>query len=232
MAHDLTGDNPTSVKEWIPPARVGWPPHSKVKLPAFLSVKLQRLPVFNRQVNLTWQRRLPQTLRKRADGRLFRFWVCYRPTFMERSGGDLERLGRSSIICRVCSGDYWRTARATDEQPLFGIRWLSRLLSDVEGDFNFNLNGRESAHLSKRYVYRLFHCWSEATLIVLNQLKTNIPQGQWRDKSQWLHLISHPVVRQCIMHTRCVFGWQAARRSQRLSKMRKDSASAPKLRWN
>jgi len=24
VAHDLTGENPTEVKEWIPPARAGW----------------------------------------------------------------------------------------------------------------------------------------------------------------------------------------------------------------
>ena len=104
------------------------------------------------------------------------------PTFLERAGCDLERL----MYVQASSVEFVletieELLGATDEQMVFIWDSLAFTpsVSDVEGDFNPQSSMAVKARILAKGMSKLVIpiADKQATLIVLNQLKTNIPQG-------------------------------------------------------
>jgi RecA/RadA recombinase len=104
------------------------------------------------------------------------------PSFLERAGCDLERL----MYVQASSVEFVletveELLGATDEQLLF--IWdslaLTPSISDVEGDFNPQSSMAVKARILAKGMSKLIIpiADKQATFIVLNQLKTNIPSG-------------------------------------------------------
>jgi len=104
------------------------------------------------------------------------------PAFLERSGCDLGRL----MYIQAASVEFVletieELLGATDEQLL--LIWDSLAftpsVSDVEGDFNPQSSMAMKARILAKGMSKLVIpiADTQATLLVLNQLKTNIPQG-------------------------------------------------------
>jgi recombination protein RecA len=104
------------------------------------------------------------------------------PSFLERTGCDLEQL----MYVQATSVEFVletveELLGATEEQLLF--IWdslaLTPSISDVEGDFNPQSSMAVKARILAKGMSKLIIpiADSQATFLVLNQLKTNIPQG-------------------------------------------------------
>ena len=104
------------------------------------------------------------------------------PTFLERAGCDLERL----MYVQAQSVEFVletieELLGASDEQLV--LIWDSLAftpsISDVEGDFNPQSTVATKARILAKGMSKLVIPIADqkATFIVLNQLKTNIPQG-------------------------------------------------------
>jgi recombination protein RecA len=104
------------------------------------------------------------------------------PSFLERAGCDLERL----MYVQASSVEFVletieEILGATDEQMLFIWDSLAFTpsVSDVEGDFNPQSSMAMKARILAKGMSKLVIPIADkrATFLVLNQLKTNIPQG-------------------------------------------------------
>jgi RecA/RadA recombinase len=104
------------------------------------------------------------------------------PSFLERAGCDLERL----MYVQAASVEFVletieEILGATDEQVLFIWDSLAFTpsVSDVEGDFNPQSSMAVKARILAKGMSKLVIPIADkrATFLVLNQLKTNIPQG-------------------------------------------------------
>jgi recombination protein RecA len=104
------------------------------------------------------------------------------PSFIERAGCDLERL----MYIQASSVEFVletieELLGATDEQMLFIWDSLAFTpsVSDVEGDFNPQSSMAVKARILAKGMSKLVIPIADkrATFLVLNQLKTNIPQG-------------------------------------------------------
>jgi RecA/RadA recombinase len=104
------------------------------------------------------------------------------PTFLERSGCDLSRL----MYIQAASVEFLletieELLGATDEKLLFIWDSLAFTpsVSDVEGDYNPNSSMAVKARILAKGMSKLVIpiANKQATFLVLNQLKTNIPQG-------------------------------------------------------
>jgi recombination protein RecA len=104
------------------------------------------------------------------------------PSFLEQAGCDLENL----MYIQASSVEFVletieELLGATDEQMVF--IWdslaLTPSVSDVEGDFNPQSTMAMKARILAKGMSKLVIpiADKQATLLVLNQLKTNIPQG-------------------------------------------------------
>ena len=104
------------------------------------------------------------------------------PSFLEQAGCDLENL----MYIQASSVEFVletieELLGATDEQMVF--IWdslaLTPAISDVEGDFNPQSTMAMKARILAKGMSKLVIpiADKQATLLVLNQLKTNIPQG-------------------------------------------------------
>ena len=184
VAHDLTGDNPTEVKEWIPTGsrwldsiickgQIAGIPVGKVTEIAGLEATGKSYMAAQIAANAQKQGKLVVYFDSES---------AIDPSFLERSGCDLNRL----MYVQASSVEFVletieELLGATDEQLV--LIWDSLAftpsISDVEGDFNPQSSMAVKARILAKGMSKLTIPLADkqATFIVLNQLKTNIPQG-------------------------------------------------------
>ena len=184
VAHDLTGDNPTEVKEWIPTGsrwldsiickgQIAGIPVGKVTEIAGLEATGKSYMAAQIAANAQKQGKLVVYFDSES---------AIDPSFLERSGCDLSRL----MYVQASSVEFVletieELLGATDEQLV--LIWDSLAftpsISDVEGDFNPQSSMAVKARILAKGMSKLTIPLADkqATFIVLNQLKTNIPQG-------------------------------------------------------
>ena len=184
VAHDLTGDNPTEVKEWIPTGsrwldsiickgQIAGIPVGKVTEIAGLEATGKSYMAAQIAANAQKQGKLVVYFDPES---------AIDPSFLERSGCDLSRL----MYVQASSVEFVletieELLGATDEQLV--LIWDSLAftpsISDVEGDFNPQSSMAVKARILAKGMSKLTIPLADkqATFIVLNQLKTNIPQG-------------------------------------------------------
>jgi len=184
VAHDLTGDNPTEVKEWIPTGS-RW-------LDSIISKgQVSGIPVgkVTEIAGLEATGKSYMAVQIAANAQKMGMMVVYfdsesaiDPSFLERAGCDLERL----MYVQAASVEFVletieEILGATDERMLFIWDSLAFTpsVSDVEGDFNPQSSMAMKARILAKGMSKLVIPIADkrATFLVLNQLKTNIPQG-------------------------------------------------------
>ena len=184
VAHDLTGENPTEVKEWIPTGsrwldsivckgQVAGIPVGKVTEIAGLESTGKSYMAAQVAANA------------QKTGKLVVYFdseSAIDPDFLSRAGCDLEKL----MYIQASSVEFVletieELLGATDDQLVFIWDSLAFTpsVSDVEGDFNPQSSMAVKARILAKGMSKLVLpiADKQATLIVLNQLKTNIPQG-------------------------------------------------------
>jgi recombination protein RecA len=184
VAHDLTGDNPTQVKEWIPTG-------SRWLDSIICKGQLAGIPVGKvteiAGLEATGKSYMAAQIAANAQkqGKLVVYFdseSAIDPSFLERSGCDLERL----IYVQASSVEFVLETiedilGAADDQVVFIWDSLAFTpsVSDVEGDFNPQSSMAVKARILAKGMSKLVIPLADkqATFIVLNQLKTNIPQG-------------------------------------------------------
>ena len=184
VAHDLTGENPTEVKEWIPTG-------SRWLDSIVCKGKVAGIPVgkVSELAGLESTGKSYMAAQVAANAQKTGKMVVYfdsesaiDPGFLERAGCDLERL----MYVQASSVEFVletveELLGATDEQLLF--IWdslaLTPSVSDVEGDFNPQSSMAVKARILAKGMSKLIIpiADKQATFLVLNQLKTNIPSG-------------------------------------------------------
>ena len=184
VAHDLTGDNPTSVKEWIPTGS-RWLDSIIAKgqiagIPVGKITEIAGLEATGKSYMATQIAANAQKAGKMVV--YFDSESAIDPMFLERAGCDLERL----MYVQASSVEFVletieELLGATDEQMVFIWDSLAFTpsISDVEGDFNPQSSMAVKARILAKGMSKLVIPIADkkATFIVLNQLKTNIPQG-------------------------------------------------------
>ena len=184
VAHDLTGENPTEVKEWIPTGS-RW-------LDSIISKgRVSGIPVgkVTEIAGLESTGKSYMAVQVAANAQKMGMMVVYfdsesaiDPSFIERAGCDLERL----MYVQASSVEFVletieELLGATDEKMLFIWDSLAFTpsVSDVEGDFNPQSSMAVKARILAKGMSKLVIPIADkrATFLVLNQLKTNIPQG-------------------------------------------------------
>ena len=184
VAHDLTGENPTEVKEWIPTGS-RW-------LDSIISKgKVSGIPVgkVTEIAGLESTGKSYMAVQIAANAQKMGMMVVYfdsesaiDPSFIERAGCNLERL----MYVQASSVEFVletieELLGATDEKMLFIWDSLAFTpsVSDVEGDFNPQSSMAVKARILAKGMSKLVIPIADkrATFLVLNQLKTNIPQG-------------------------------------------------------
>jgi|TARA_R110002110_G_scaffold37507_7_gene123927 recombination protein RecA len=184
VAHDLTGENPTGVKEWIPTGSrwldsivckgqvAGIPVGKITELAGLQSTGKSYLAA---QIAANAQK----------TGKLIIYFdseSAIDPDFLMRAGCDLNRL----MYIQAASVEFVletveELLGAADEQLVF--IWdslaLTPSISDVEGDFNPQSSMAVKARILAKGMSKLIIpiADKQATFLVLNQLKTNIPSG-------------------------------------------------------
>lgn len=184
VAHDLTGDNPTEVKEWIPTGsrwldsiickgQAAGIPVGKVTEIAGLQSTGKSYMAAQIAANAQKQGKLVVYFDSES---------AIDPDFLERAGCDLERL----MYIQASSVEFVletieELLGAADDQLVFIWDSLAFTpsVSDVEGDFNPQSTVATKARILAKGMSKLVIPIADqkATFIVLNQLKTNIPQG-------------------------------------------------------
>ncbi len=184
VAHDLTGENPTEVKEWIPTGsrwldsiickgHVAGIPVGKVTELAGLESTGKSYMAAQIAANAQKQGKMIVYFDSES---------AIDPSFLERAGCDLGRL----MYVQASSVEFVletveELLGATDEQLVF--IWdslaLTPSVSDVEGDFNPQSSMAVKARILAKGMSKLIIPIADrqATFVVLNQLKTNIPSG-------------------------------------------------------
>jgi recombination protein RecA len=184
VAHNLSGDNPTSVKEWIPTGS-RWLDSIICKgqvagIPVGKITEIAGLQSTGKSYMATQIASNAQKAGKMVV--YFDSESAIDPTFLERAGCDLERL----MYVQASSVEFVletieELLGATDEQLVFIWDSLAFTpsISDVEGDFNPQSSMAVKARILAKGMSKLVIpiADKQATFIVLNQLKTNIPQG-------------------------------------------------------
>tara|TARA_A100001011_G_scaffold258416_1_gene266709 strand:- start:8553 stop:9701 length:1149 start_codon:yes stop_codon:yes gene_type:complete len=184
VAHNLSGDNPTSVKEWIPTGS-RWLDSIICKgqiagIPVGKVTEIAGLESTGKSYMATQIAANAQKAGKMVV--YFDSESAIDPMFLERAGCDLERL----MYVQASSVEFVletieELLGATDEQMVFIWDSLAFTpsISDVEGDFNPQSSMAVKARILAKGMSKLVIPIADkkATLLVLNQLKTNIPQG-------------------------------------------------------
>ena len=184
VAHDLTNENPTEVKEWIPTGSY-W-------LDSIICRgKIAGIPVgkITEIAGLEATGKSYMACQIAANAQKKGIMVVYfdsesaiDPSFLERGGCDLSRL----MYIQATSVEFVletveELLSATDEKLLF--IWDSLALtpakSDIEGDYNPNSSIGVKARILSKGMSKLVIpiANQQATFLVLNQLKTNITSG-------------------------------------------------------
>jgi len=181
VAHDLTGDNPTEVKEWIPTGsrwldsiickgQMGGIPVGKTTEIAGLTSTGKSYMAAQIAANAQKQDKLVVYFDSES---------AIDPAFLEAAGCDLERL----MYIQASSVEFVletieELLAATDEKLL--LIWdslaFTPAVSDVEGDFNPQSSMAMKARILAKGMSKLTLpiADKQATFLVLNQLKTNI----------------------------------------------------------
>jgi|TARA_R110000824_G_scaffold179137_10_gene359276 recombination protein RecA len=184
VAHDLTGDNPTSVKEWIPTGS-RWLDSiiSKGRVAGIPVGKVTEIAGLESTGKSYMAAQIAANAQK--GGKLVVYFdseSAIDPSFLERTGCDLGRL----MYVQASSVEFVletieELLAATDEKIVFIWDSLAFTpsVSDVEGDFNPQSSMAVKARILAKGMSKLTIpiADKQATLIVLNQLKTNIPHG-------------------------------------------------------
>ncbi len=176
VAHDLTGENPTEVKEWIPTGS-RW-------LDSIISKgKVTGIPVgkVTEIAGLESTGKSYMAVQVAANAQKMGMMVVYfdsesaiDPSFIERAGCDLERL----MYVQASSVEFVletieELLGATDEQMLFIWDSLAFTpsVSDVEGDFNPQSSMAVKARILAKGMSKLVIPIADkrATFLVLNQ---------------------------------------------------------------
>ena len=184
VAHDLTGDNPTTVKEWIPTG-------SRWLDSIICKGQVSGIPVgkVTEIAGLEATGKSYMAVQIAANAQKMGKVVVYfdsesaiDPSFLEKAGCDLENL----MYVQAQSVEFVletieELLGATDEKLVFIWDSLAftPAISDVEGDFNPQSSMAVKARILAKAMSKLVIpiADQQATLIVLNQLKTNIPRG-------------------------------------------------------
>jgi recombination protein RecA len=184
VAHSLSGDNPTEVKEWIPTGSrwldsivckgtIAGVPVGKVTEIAGLEATGKSYMAVQIAANAQKQGKLVIYFDSES---------AIDPGFLERAGCDLDKL----MYVQATSVEFVletieELLGATDEKLVFIWDSLAFTpsVSDVEGDFNPQSSMAVKARILAKGMSKLVIpiADKQATFIVLNQLKTNIPQG-------------------------------------------------------
>ena len=185
VAHDLTGENPTSVKEWIPTGS-RWLDSiiSKGQIAGIPVGKVTEIAGLEATGKSYMAAQIAANAQK--TGKLIVYFdseSAIDPVFLEQAGCDLERLMyiQASSVEFVLETVEELLGAAADEQLVF--IWdslaLTPSISDVEGDFNPQSSMAVKARILAKGMSKLIIPIADrqATFIVLNQLKTNIPSG-------------------------------------------------------
>ena len=185
VAHDLTGENPTSVKEWIPTGS-RWLDSiiSKGQIAGIPVGKVTEIAGLEATGKSYMAAQIAANAQK--TGKLIVYFdseSAIDPVFLEQAGCDLERLMyiQASSVEFVLETVEELLGAAADEQLVF--IWdslaLTPSVSDVEGDFNPQSSMAVKARILAKGMSKLIIPIADrqATFIVLNQLKTNIPSG-------------------------------------------------------
>ena len=184
VAHNLTGDNPTTVKEWIPTG-------SRWLDSIICKGQVSGIPVgkVTEIAGLEATGKSYMAVQIAANAQKMGKVVVYfdsesaiDPSFLEKAGCDLENL----MYVQAQSVEFVletieELLGATDEKLVFIWDSLAftPAISDVEGDFNPQSSMAVKARILAKAMSKLVIpiADQQATLIVLNQLKTNIPRG-------------------------------------------------------
>lgn len=184
VAHDLTGENPTEVKEWISTGsrwldsiickgQVAGIPVGKVSELAGLTSTGKSYMAAQIAANAQKQGKIVVYFDSES---------AIDPDFLERAGCDLGRL----MYIQATSVEFVletveELLGASEDQLLFIWDSLAFTpsVSDVEGDFNPQSTMAVKARILAKGMSKLLIpiADKQATFLVLNQLKTNIPQG-------------------------------------------------------
>ena len=184
VAHDLTGANPTEVKEWISTG-------SRWLDSIICKGKVAGIPVgkVSELAGLTSTGKSYMAAQIAANAQKQGKIVVYfdsesaiDPDFLVRAGCDLARL----MYIQATSVEFVletveELLGASDDQLLFIWDSLAftPAISDVEGDFNPQSSMAVKARILAKGMSKLIIpiADKQATFLVLNQLKTNIPSG-------------------------------------------------------
>tara|TARA_B100001123_G_scaffold74689_5_gene84318 strand:+ start:46024 stop:47154 length:1131 start_codon:yes stop_codon:yes gene_type:complete len=185
VAHDLTGDNPTQVKEWIPTG-------SRWLDSIICKGKLSGIPVGKvteiAGLQSTGKSYMAAQIASNAQkmGKVIVYFdseSAIDPEFLLRSGCNLKKL----MYIQALSVEFVLETiedlldKGGDEGLVFIWDSLAftPCVSDVEGDFNPQSSMAMKARILAKGMSKLTIPIADkrATFIVLNQLKTNIPQG-------------------------------------------------------
>lgn len=184
VAHDLTSDNPTEVKQWIPTS-------SRWLDSIICRGQVAGIPVgkISEIAGLEATGKSYMACQIAANAQKMGMLVVYfdsesaiDPSFLERAGCDLSRL----MYIQASSVEFVLETietllSAADDQLLF--IWdslaLTPSISDVEGDFNPNSSMAVKARILAKGMSKLVIpiADQQATFLVLNQLKANITSG-------------------------------------------------------
>ena len=184
VAHDLTGDNPTEVKEWIPTG-------SRWLDSIICKGQIAGIPVGKvteiAGLESTGKSYMAAQIAANAQktGKLVVYFdseSAIDPDFLARAGCDLSRL----MYVQAQSVEFVletveELLGAADQQMLFIWDSLAFTpsVSDVEGDFNPQSSMAVKARILAKGMSKLIIpiADKQATFLVLNQLKANIPSG-------------------------------------------------------
>jgi len=184
VAHDLGGSNPTEVKEWIPTG-------SRWLNSIICRGKYAGIPVgkISEIAGLSASGKSYMAAQIAGNAQKMGIDVVYfdsesaiDPTFLVKAGCNLESL----LYVQAASVEFVletieEILGATDNRVLF--IWdslaLTPAISDVEGDFNPQSSMAVKARILAKGMSKLTVpiADTQSTFLVLNQLKTNIPQG-------------------------------------------------------
>jgi len=185
VAHDLTGENPTEVKEWIPTG-------SRWLDSIICKGKVSGIPVGKvteiaglQSTGKSYMAAQIAANAQRMDKVIVYFdsESAIDPEFLRRSGCDLQKLMyvQASSVEFVLETIEDLLDKAGDQRLVFIWDSLAftPCVSDVEGDFNPQSSMAMKARILAKGMSKLTIpiANKRATFIVLNQLKTNIPQG-------------------------------------------------------
>ncbi len=184
VAHDLSGDNPTSVKEWIPTGS-RWLDSiiCKGQVAGIPVGKVTEIAGLESTGKSYMAAQIAANAQKQGKAVVyFDSESAIDPSFLERTGCDLARL----MYVQASSVEFVletieELLGAAEDQLVFIWDSLAFTpsISDVEGDFNPQSSMAVKARILAKGMSKLTIplADAQATLIVLNQLKTNIPQG-------------------------------------------------------